>query len=308
MIAHLLLLALQVAVPLFSAEEPIRFSLTADFSRLERDRSQESEERPATVRVVGSDGEAVEIEIEVRTRGRFRLQRRICPDPPLRLDFPDTPVQGTVFDGQDKLKLVNHCRDSDGYEQNVLEEYLAYRIYNELTEVSFRVRLAEVTYLDSSGKNDPVTRMAFLLESEEALGRRLGGKVLEVQGSARPDEFVIDQIGLVYLFQFMIGNVDWGTGTGHNIEILLKDGAYYPIPRDFDWSGLVDAPYAEPNRLTKDLHDSVRERVYWGVCMAEIQYDELFASFQEARASIVALPSGIPGLSKANSEIGRAHV
>jgi hypothetical protein len=72
----------------------------------------------------------------------------ICRDPPLRLDFDEATPLGTVFDGQNKLKLVTHCRDSDSYEQNLLEEYLAYRFYNLLTPISLGVQLAEITYLD----------------------------------------------------------------------------------------------------------------------------------------------------------------
>jgi hypothetical protein len=289
----------QAQAELFGPEEPLRFVLAADFDQLKKDRDEESEERPGQVRIMGQDGAEVEIPIQVRTRGNFRLQRRNCSDPPLRLNFPETSPQGTVFDGQDKLKLVTHCRDSDRYEQNLLEEYLAYRIYNQLTDKSFRVRLAEITYMDTSGKNDPVERMGFLIEDAEALATRLGGRMVEAP-TTRPENFVPDQLSLMYLFQYMVGNVDWGTGYSHNVQILLLDRGYYPIAYDFDWTGLVDAPYAGPNELTQDQHTSVRQRVYWGHCLPGIDYPGLFASFMEKREAILDLARNQIGLSEGN--------
>ncbi|MFH1764403.1 MAG: hypothetical protein ABIF09_09445, partial [Gemmatimonadota bacterium] len=293
--------ASQSIAELFTTDVPLEFVLAADFDALGKDRSQETEDRPAQILIRGLDGGPVEIPMQVKTRGIFRLQRRICPDPPLRLNLPETSPQGTVLDGQDKLKLVTHCRDSDRYEQNLLEEYLAYRIYNRLTDLSLRVQLAKVTYIDTSGKADPVTRMAFLLEEEDAMADRLGGRMIEPP-SANPSDFVQDQLGMMYLFQFMVGNVDWGTGTSHNVVILQKDFEYFPIPYDFDWTGLVDAPYAGPNPMTEPFHESVRERLYWGACLPGIDYEELFGRFRREQDAILSLARNQLGLSKQNVE------
>jgi len=282
---------------LFSSDEPLRFTLVADFQALAGDRGQESDERPGLVYITGIHGNRVGIPIEVKTRGTFRLQERICPDPPLRLDFPRSTEYGTVFDGQDKLKLVTHCRETEEFEQNVLEEYLAYRIYNVLTEVSFGVRLAEITYVDPGGEIPPKTQKAFLIEDEEALAARLNGSMGEPSGLL-PNQFVLDQIGLMYVFQFMIGNVDWATGASHNVRVLSRGEEHFPIPYDFDWSGLVDAPYATPNRLTQEFHDTVRERVFWGICMPGIDYPGIFARINEHREAILNLAGQEVGLSK----------
>jgi hypothetical protein len=289
----------QTVTELFTSDEVVEFVLTADFDRLRKDRSQESEENPGKVLIRKSDGVSVEIPVRVKTRGIFRLQRRICSDPPLRLNFPETETYGTVFDGQDKLKLVTHCRDSNRYEQNMLEEYLAYRVYNHLTDIGFRVQLAKVTYMDSRGEDDPVERMAFFIEDEDALATRLGGIMLEAP-STRPSDFVLDQLSLLFLFQFMVGNVDWGTGTGHNVKILRTDLGLFPAPYDFDWTGLVDAPYAAPNELTAPHHSSVRERLYWGVCMEGIDYEGLFDRFNENRDAILEQARSQVGLSERN--------
>ena len=71
--------------------------------------------------------------------------------------------------------MVRHCRDGDDDEQNLLEEYLVYRSYNLLTDESFRVRLARITYADGEDDDDPVVRYAFFIEEAEAIAERLGG-------------------------------------------------------------------------------------------------------------------------------------
>ncbi|NIP93601.1 MAG: hypothetical protein GWN18_19895, partial [Thermoplasmata archaeon] len=70
-----------------------------------------------------------------------------CEFPPLRLNFKKGQLDETLFDGQDKVKLVTHCRNGDRYEQNVVKEYLVYRLYNVLTPLGFQVRMAHITYV-----------------------------------------------------------------------------------------------------------------------------------------------------------------
>jgi len=284
---------------LFTSNELLEFKLEANWDELNGDRDQESPERAGQVLWTNSEGQEVVIPIQVKTRGIFRLQRSTCAFPPLRLDFPSEGTEGTVFQGQDKIKLVTHCRDRDDYEQNVLEEYLAYRIYNLLTDISFRVRPARITYVDSRGKDDPVTRMAFLIEEDEAMAARLNGMILEVP-SAPQSQFQQDQASLMYLFQFMIGNTDWSMSRFHNVVLIGIGRDYFPVPYDFDWSGLVDAPYAGPNPQIAHLIDNVRERLYWGVCDERIDYQSLFARFAELRDAILALPGSVPELSERN--------
>jgi len=284
---------------LFSSDSVIRFTIEADLKALEGDRSQESLDRPALIRITGTSGELVELPLQIRTRGRYRLQADICPFPPLRLNLRQSEPTGTVFDGQDKLKLVTHCHDWDSFEQNVLEEYLAYRIYNHLSEVSFRVRLAEITYLDTSGESDPLTRLGFIIEDEEAMAARAGGMALDIPG-ARATDFEPGQMGVMFLFQYMIGNIDWSTANSQNLTVVRVGMDHYAIPFDFDWSGLVDATYVGPSPLTERLHNSVRERLYLGVCWDQIDFQAAFSLFEEKREAILGLIPVVTGLSDSN--------
>ncbi len=56
-----------------------------------------------------------------------------------------------------------------------------------------------------------------------------------------------DQAILVDVFQYLIGNTDWSGVEMHNMELFQTPaGVYATIPYDFDFSGIIDARYAEP--------------------------------------------------------------
>jgi len=97
-----------------------------------------------------------------------------------RLDFPRSEMDGTVFEGQDKLKLVTPCHDSRGsYQEYVLKEYLVYKTLGILTPVANRVRLVEITYEDIEDDYDTRTTIAFLIESAEQMAARNGADLEE---------------------------------------------------------------------------------------------------------------------------------
>jgi len=292
---------------LFSSEELLEFTLEADFKALKKDRGQESEYRPGQLILTGSDGEAMEVALKVRTRGNFRLDKLNCSFPPLKLDLPKGDLQGTILDGQNKLKLVTHCRDRDDYEQNLLEEYLAYRIYNLLTDESFRVQLARVTYFDSNGDSEAETRYAFLIESKPEMEARLGGTNLEVR-TVHPDLFQPEAAGRMYLFQYLIGNVDWSLVYFHNVKLFRIDSQAFPIPYDFDWSGLVSAPYAKPHPGLAHVIRTVRQRLFRGFCSDRIDYSPLMDQFKEIREEVIALIQTVPGLTDRNVRSAKEYV
>jgi hypothetical protein len=292
---------------LFTGDVPVVFTLEADFRQLKRDRDQESEDRPATMTLKQGLGEELSIPLQLRTRGNFRLQRHICPFPPLRLNFPEDSVGGTLFEGQDKLKLVTHCMDRDRYELNVLEEYLAYRIFNLLSDISFRVQLALITYRDSGGRESPVSRIGFLIEDEDLMAARLEGKMVEVP-AADPNDFAQGQAGLMYLFQYLIGNTDWSGAGFHNVKLIQVGWDFLPVPYDFDFSGLVDAPYAGPNPALARQIETVRERLYRGFCSDEIDYDAVFARFNEKREAILELVDNLPGYTGRTARLTRNYI
>ena len=281
---------------LFSSHELIEFTIETDYGDLRGDRTQESEYRPAILRMTDDEGMPRTIDIRVRTRGRYRLEN--CRFPPMRVNFPRNSMGGTVFDGQNGIKLVSHCRDRDDDEQNVIEEYLVYRTYNLLTDESFRVRLARVTYADGEDDDDPVVRYAFFIEEAEAMAERLGALFLEVR-RASPSNYRAEEAVRMSIFQYMVGNTDWSMVRFHNAEVLqTSSGVYVPVPYDFDWTGFVSARYARPNEGLGIRN--VRQRVYRGFCRPNLDFSTVYAQFLEIRADLEALYTGQEGLDEDN--------
>ena len=284
--------AQEVASGLFTSHEGIELTLDADFVKLKGDRGLESEYRPAVLTVTADDGAPRVIDIKVKTRGLFRL--RTCRFPPLKVNLPKNSLGGTVFDGEDKIKLVSHCRDRDSDEQNVLEEYLVYRTYNALTAYSFRVRLVRVTYVDSRGKDDPVTRYAFFIEEKEAVAERLGGMMLEVN-QVHPTNLSAEAAARMAVFQYMVGNTDWDMVYFHNVKLLRTgEGIHIPVPYDFDFTGLVAASYAKPDERL-GLR-SVKDRRYRGFCRPEVEFSGIYSEFTELRPELEEIYAGLEGL------------
>jgi len=286
--------------PLFASSAPLAFTLEADFRRLVRDRGTDRKEHGATLRYLAEGGDSVSLHVDLRTRGLFRLKE--CGFPPLRLDLPASRVKGTVFAGQDKLKLVTHCRGSQSpYEQNILQEYVLYRIFNVLTERSLRARLAHVTYRDSTGHDEPLTRYGVLLENEVQMARRLG---LTVITSTKVHDLLIEPEDgvLVAVFQYLIGNTDWSIWGLHNITILRdttgSGGDIFAVPYDFDFAGVIFAPYAVP--APQLAIKTVRERQYRGFCQPDSVLLPVLAKFRAAKDSIYALYRSVPDLSERN--------
>ena len=204
-------------------------------------------------------------------------------------------MKDTLFQRQDKLKLVAHCRDkSDRYEQNVIEEYLAYRILNTLTDISYRVRLAHVTYVDSEEKYDDRVSYAFFIEHKKRMSKRLDLALISTAGIQTSD-LAGPYSDLTSLFQFMIGNTDFSPIAGpegedccHNSTLFGNEGGpVYSVPYDFDMSGLVDAPYAEPNPQFRIRR--VTQRLYRGRCDYIGNLETTVQLFQDKRDAIYGL-------------------
>ncbi len=275
---------------LFDAEDPLELTLEADLKSIVKDRrDDERPYRPARLWYLDQQGDTVSFDIGVKTRGYYRRIYLDCNVPPLRLNFKKKQVKNTVFAGQNKLKLVTHCKDkAKAYEQFTLQEYLIYKVYNLITENSFRVRLVRLTYIDTGGKRKPVTKYGFLIEDEDLLAERLGGRILKT-GVIHQEKTHRELATLLAVFQYMMGNTDWSVPGHHNIKLVFIGPNLPPIsiPFDFDMAGLITTPYAKPDYR---LHiSSVRERLYRGYCRSEDEFQAAFAPFNEQQEAIYAL-------------------
>ena len=294
----------QDADPLFADNGMLEARLSAPLSQIMQDRSSR-DELPGTFTLTLPDGAILEVPVEVRTRGNYRRQADICEFAPLRLNFKKGEMKDTFLHKQDKLKLVTHCNNkSEVYRQSVIKEFLAYRILNQLTDYSFRARLLRMTYVDTD-TDEELEAYAFLIESAERLGKRLGMEPSTLQAV---NEMRINQahtnIGSV--FQYMIVNLDFSAVQGsagkpccHNYTLFSPDKqAYWSIPYDFDKTGLAEPPHHGPSPEYKQRH--VRDRKYRGRCRNNDFLPETMQVFRDGRDAIDALIANQEGLSTAS--------
>ena len=282
---------------LFAASEPLAFTLLADFRAVQRDRNPSSTQTyPATLVVPGRDGADVSIPMRIRTRGHSRRKPTFCTFAPLRLEFESNPI-GTAFEGQKNLKLGTHCRDQSDYEQYVLREYAVYRVFNVLTPRSFRARLGYARYVDAKSKKTVAARTSLFLEDDDDVARRLEGRPTDqLKVTFRRTD--LPTTTLMSIFEYMIGNTDASILALHNVRLVrTRTDTLFPVPYDFDYSGVVDAQYAVPDPR---LHlSSVRDRVYRGPCRTAEEFEGFFARFRTARPEIMGVYDAVPNLKSA---------
>ena len=290
--------------PLFASHEPLVLTLKADFKAVNKERTENSTRRfPGTLSVGGDS--SLSIPVELGSRGHSRLHVATCGWVPLRVQFKKKETAGTVFDGQSSLKLVTHCRDNDDFEQHVLREYLPYRIYDLLSPIAFRARLAKVTYVDPAGK-PLTTRYGMFIEDDSDVARRAEARSIDLPRTAFKD---MDQDSLMTmtLFEYMIANTDVSIVKLHNVKLMVTEQRVtYPIPYDFDYSGLVNTPYANPD--PKLGITSVRDRMYRGPCSSEAEFDRALEKFREKKAEVMALYDSLPDLSTGYRKQARSYL
>ena len=236
-------------------------TLTMDLSTLVDNRNS-GEYLPARLEYDGISGEEIVYEVKVRTRGRYR--RKVCDFPPVKIKFPKKVLRFQGYAEFNTLKLVTHCMDGkEAANNNVMREYLAYKMYNELTDKSFQVQLVRISYKDTSGKMGKMKRYGFIIENTDEMASRINGIVTDSMNIA-PEKVVAKDENLMAMYQYAIGNCDWSTMLNRNLKLVVSNttGKIIPVPYDFDFAGIVDAHYAIPN---VDLgHTSIKERAFLG--------------------------------------------
>ncbi len=291
-VVALLALSPTSAAPLFEELAVVDAILEGPLADVMSD-TDSRKELPFVLRV---DGE--EHAVKVRLRGKSRL--RVCDFLPLRLNFRKSEVGGTLFADQDKLKLVVPCRALERSEKNLIEEYAVYRIFNLLTPASYRVRLMQMTFKDSGSTKGDERLHTFALEPSGQLAARLDGRESELSEVAL-SWLDADHMALVYVFQYLVSNVDWSLvrpdgeeACCHNGTLVETEDDILYIPYDFDLSGFVDAPYAFPPPELRV--DRVTQRRYRGFCTERARLERALETIVSKRQDIVALIESLPVL------------
>lgn len=307
--------------PLFRSDELLSFTLTGPINKIDKERDPAGVYGTASLSYTDSKGEAISLNVRLAPRGNKRLSRLTCTFPPLRILFEKKETANTIFAKQRKIKLVTQCNpESKNYEYYLLTEYLAYKTLNLLTDNSYKVRLARITYVDAdsteikNGEGKTLhTSFAFFIEPGKRLAKRIGKKRLNIPetSATRLDG---NHLNLVSLFQMMIGNTDWSAthvADGeccHNGKLFGEadslDNLF--IPYDFDITGLVNPEYAEVDKAMK--LDGVRERRYRGYCRNLERLDGNLALLNLKQPEIIALFEHAPYLPGKRNRMNRNYV
>lgn len=281
------------SVQFFLDEQPLTVTLSTDLGNLLSGRIKD-EYQNAKFTCKLPDSSTVSEVIRLNVRGHSR--REICKMPPIRLLFRN--ATSPRLSSLKTMKLVNICRFNQADKQLLLKEYLIYKMYNLLTDKSFRVRLLNITFEDSKGSKKPFTQYGFVVENVDLVAKRnkckeMNNVKINQETSDRPN------MTLVALFEYMIGNTDWSVWNNHNIKLLFpkKDSTAKPfaLPYDFDNAGFVNADYAVPDPIMGV--ETVTERVYRGFTRTTEELDAAIQVFNSKKDKIYELINSLEPLS-----------
>ncbi len=278
----------ELSQPLFEKKEVLPMRLETNLKILLKEKVKTHEYHWAKLSYTGDQNDSVVIPMKLKVRGNFRLSSGTCNFPPLLLNFSKKKIKNTLFEHQDKLKLVTQCADPE----YVVREYMVYEIYNLLTNLSFKARLTDVTYIDSLGKIKPKTSHGFFIENELAIAKRISAESF-TRKNLKLFQLDTMQSALVTMFEYLIGNHDWSVPGLHNIKIYIQPGKLFlPIPYDFDHAGIVEARYALPP-VQLEI-SSVRERLYRGLDYSPEVFKKIFDKFNDIKPQLYALYESNP--------------
>ncbi|PLX17100.1 MAG: hypothetical protein C0597_07330 [Marinilabiliales bacterium] len=271
----------------FLKDELLEIVLEFDVKKLMNEKDKE-EYLPATLKYYTNDSVEISGKVRVKTRGESR--KRQCHLPPYWINIKGSGLYDKKGFDSNKIKVVSHCRAGKIYSHYLLNEYFIYKAYNVISENSFRVRLIKVRYVDTGRKNKETIGWAFMIEPDRMLASRIHAIPIKVNNLSfrHTDSSLVD---IMCFFQYMIGNTDFSIRNRHNIKLYkYKDHTrpdLIPVAYDFDFSGLINAAYANP---AEELNlTGVRERYYIGECRSDKQFDRVIEFYKKSEDKIYDL-------------------
>jgi hypothetical protein len=271
---------------LFDSDDYLEIRIVMNFDSLLNDTSENPSYYPARLSYKDADSTWISLDAQMRVRGNFRKKSENCNFPPLKIRFDKQNRTNTIFENTSELKMVTHCQSAIPiYEQYVIQEYLIYRLYAVLSDISYKTRLLKVTYVDRNDPDQTYQKFAFFIEDPDIFEERMNGHIVNVQ-TVIPENVDWDHYVLVSFFEYMIINTDWSLPIMHNIDLILLD--YFkppiPVPFDFDWSGLINIPYKVPTAA--GMQTRIPERVYKGPELNKREAKKFKKIFQEKQPEL----------------------
>ncbi|HIO36123.1 MAG TPA: hypothetical protein EYN21_03310 [Candidatus Marinimicrobia bacterium] len=278
---------LEEVTKLFRNDEPLLVKMSYSIKNVKRN-TNDSTFIDTKLSYLDDESEWKGIPVAIRSRGNFR--RKTCFYTPIKIEIKKSDAKKTLFKGNKKLKLVLPCLKERENNDNVLQEYLAYKLYEVISPYHFKTRLLNLDFEEIRGRKTKSHQLkAFLIEDDNRVAKRNGGKVVE--SFVHP--LAMDPLASVQnaFFQFMIGNTDFSVAYQHNGKLLYADFKIIPLPYDFDMSGLVDASYAVANEKLNISY--VTERKYRGFERDQKVFDEVRNQFLGSKDKMLAVVNGL---------------
>lgn len=265
-------------ISLFDSDEILEISLSLDLATFLK-KTDKTQTFDGELTFHFSETDSVDRNVIVKYRGMSRFER--CKFPPVRISFKKPLYEGPDSGKIKSIKLVNPCQQGVTFEQYVIREWLVYRLYNVLTDTSFRVRLLKVNLIDSENKRKPIEQYGIFIEPEDLLAER--ENILEVKTKGLSQRHMYPaMIDRVAIFNYMVSNWDWSVPGQHNVSVFTspdpaQGGLGIPVPFDFDLTGVVNAEYAIP---PPDMGiERNRDRMFTGICRTREEYRAALMDF-----------------------------
>ena len=280
-------------VSLFSSDEILNVSIYLDLSAYSKKPSK-GDAFDADMTMHFSETDTLNKKIIIKYRGISRYD--ICSFPPMQINFKKSLHSDSMK--IKKLKLVTHCQPGSSTDEYVLREYLVYKLFNVLTDTSFRVRLLRVSYIDSKGKKKTITKYGIFIEPLDMVAKRTNSIIVKSaalhQKHIHP--YVMDRLAI---FNYMVSTWDWSIAGQHNVAVIKplaqKMGDLgIAIPYDFDLTGVVNAEYAIPPPHLGI--ENIREPIFSGPCRTREVYMQDLKIFSDSKEEFYAVINDFPHL------------
>ncbi|MDA8758583.1 hypothetical protein N9M69_04360 [Flavobacteriaceae bacterium] len=225
-----------------------------------------------------------EIPVSLRARGNFR--RKNCFFTPIKMKVKKSAAAETIFSGNTSLKMVLPCKNEKDNNDNIIKEFIAYKIYEIVSPYYFKTRRLEVDLNDKTHKEEKKYNLnGFLIEDDDKLAKRFGGKIVKRKiPSMAMDHF--NSVNLSF-FNYLIGNTDFSSSQQHNGKLLYYEKKIIPIPYDFDLTGWVNPSYGKG--VINRLGYQTEKRKYIGFNRDRALFEEVRNHFKASKEDIFTL-------------------
>jgi hypothetical protein len=234
------------------------------------------------------DGSWQSLPIQLRSRGNYRLKN--CYFPPLKMKTKKADSKNTLFEGHKNFKIVMPCLLQSDNNDNIVKEYMAYKLFEMVSPYHFKSRLLAIDFEEDKGsKTKSFNLKGILVEDDKKMAKRLDGNVYD--RSMHPlNQEALSSIRNA-IFQYMIGNTDFSQAYQHNIKVVYIDKNMVPVPYDFDMAGFVNCSYAVVSQIQGESlgMESVTERKFRGFARDIKLYEQVRQEFINNKQKLISI-------------------